>query len=40
MWDDDEFEIADANAEPGDGYLAAVILGAIALLTSMYFQAL
>ena len=38
MWDDDDFEIADPNAAPGEGYVAAAVLGAIALLVSMYFQ--
>lgn len=38
MWDDDDFEIADPNAEAGEGYIAAVVLGAIVLLVSMYFQ--
>lgn len=38
MWDDDDFEIADPNAASGEGYIAAVVLGAIALLVSMYFQ--
>lgn len=38
MWDDDDFEIADPNAAPGEGYVAAIIFGLIAFIAAIYFQ--
>lgn len=38
MWDDDDFEIADPNAAPGEGYVAAIIFGIVLLAGVMLLK--